>query len=206
MSAGTVLLLRHGQTPWNVARRLQGQADIELDEIGVEQAQRAAEALARLRPAAIVSSDLSRAHRTAQAIAERTGLEVVIDERLRERAFGTWEGLNHSEIEVGWPEAYEIWGRGGLPEGVGMEDRGDVGTRVANAVVEHADHLGEGETLLAVTHGAAIGAGISALLGMDAGEWNGISGLSNCHWSVLRPSTSGRPPWRLHAHNVGAVS
>lgn len=205
MSAGSVLLLRHGQTPWNLARRLQGQADIDLDDDGVAQAERAAAALAKLRPAAIVSSDLTRARRTAEAVAHLVGLEVTLDERLRERAFGTWEGLNHAEIETGWPEAYEIWSRGGQPDGIGFEARGEVGARVAAAVVEHAERLSEDEMLLTVAHGAAIGAGISTLLGQDAGGWNGISGLSNCHWSLLRPSTSGHPPWRLHAHNVGAA-
>jgi broad specificity phosphatase PhoE len=205
VSAGTVLLLRHGQTPWNLARRLQGQADIDLDSEGVAQAERAAVVLAKLRPAAIISSDLVRARRTAEAVAAETGLEVALDERLRERAFGTWEGLNHAEIEIGWPEAYEVWSRGGQPEGIGFEARGEVGARVAAAVVEHAEPLEESEILLVVAHGAAIGAGISTLLGQDAGEWNGISGLSNCHWSLLRPSTSGHPAWRLHAHNVGAA-
>lgn len=204
MSAGTVVLMRHGQTPWNVARRLQGQADIDLDDVGVAQAERAAVAVARLHPTAIVASDLVRARRTAEAVAEVTGHEVIADERLRERAFGTWEGLNHSEIEGGWPAEYEIWSRGGHPDGVGMEDRGEVGARVAAAVAEHAAPLGDDETLLVVTHGAAIGAGISALLGHDAAHWHGISGLGNCHWSVLRPSERGNPSWRLHAHNVGA--
>jgi len=203
VSAGTVLLLRHGQTPWNIARRLQGQADIDLDEVGVAQAERAAVVVARLQPAAIVASDLVRARRTAEAVAALTGLDVVIDERLRERAFGTWEGLDHTEIEGGWPEAYATWSRGEQPDGIGMERRGDVGTRVATAVVEHAAGLGDDETLLVVTHGAAIGAGISTLLGHDAGEWHGISGVGNCHWSVLRPTDRGHPPWRLHAHNVG---
>lgn len=203
MSAGTVVLMRHGQTPWNVARRLQGQADIDLDDVGVAQAVRAAGTVARMRPAAIVSSDLVRARRTAEAVAEVLGLEVATDTRLRERAFGTWEGLNHAEIEGGWPEAYEIWSRGEQPDGVGMEDRGEVGARVAAAVVEHAGELGDDETLLAVTHGAAIGAGVSALLGLDASAWHGISGLGNCHWSVLHPSVRGTPGWRLHAHNVG---
>lgn len=202
MSAGTVLLLRHGQTAWNHYRRLQGQADIELDDVGLAQAARAAQVVARLRPAAVVSSDLVRATRTAEEVAAATGLAPTTDVRLRERSFGDWEGLDHAEIEGGWAKEYKIWSGGGQPDGVGMEPRGDVGTRVAAAVVEHAAPFGAGATLVLVTHGAAISAGITALLGLDAGEWNGISGLGNCHWSVLHPSRSGRPPWRLAAHNV----
>jgi broad specificity phosphatase PhoE len=202
VSAGTVVLLRHGQTEWNAFRRLQGQADIELDEVGLAQADRAAQEMARLRPAAFVSSDLVRAARTAQRLGEVSGLPVTIDERLRERSFGHWEGLVHAEIEGGWPTEYALWSRGGQPDGVGLEPRGDVGTRVAEAVVEHAERLEADATLVLVTHGAAISAGIATLLGQDAGSWNGISGLGNCHWSVLHPTRTGTPAWRLTAHNV----
>lgn len=203
MTAGTVLLWRHGQTEWNRTKRLQGQADVELDDVGLSQAARAAEMLARSRPTAIVASDLARAVGTARALGEVAGLEVSTDQRLRERSFGAWEGLDHAQIESGWPEAYRLWSGGRQPEGVGLEPRGDVGARVAAAVADHAAPLGSDDTLVVVTHGAAIGAGISALLGQDAGEWNGISGLGNCHWSVLHPMRAGNPAWRLSAHNVG---
>lgn len=202
MSAGTVVLVRHGQTQWNAHRRLQGQADVELDEVGIGQAAHAASALAAMRPAAIVSSDLVRAARTADAVAGVVGLEIGIDPRLRERAFGSWEGLDHGEIEGGWPAEYALWSGGGQPDGIGLEPRGDVGRRVAAAVVEHAQHLEHDQALLVITHGAAISAGIAALLGQDAGSWNGVSGLGNCHWSVLHPTRSGHPAWRLSAHNV----
>ncbi len=206
MTAGTVLLVRHGQTEWNATGRLQGQADIELDMTGVGQAARAAVAIARLGPTAVVASDLRRAAATAETIAAAAGLPVEIDARFRERSFGAWEGMVHAEIESGWPAEYRTWSGGGQPDGVDLEPRGDVGRRVAAAVVDHAARLGEDETLVAVTHGAAIGAGVSALLGLDAGEWNGISGLGNCLWSVLRPTRSGTPAWRLHAHNIAAPS
>lgn len=206
MSAGTLLLLRHGQTEWNAQRRLQGQADVDLDEVGVEQAATAAGEIARLQPAAIVSSDLVRARRTAEALGEVVGMPVVTDVRLRERAFGAWEGLDHPAIEGGWPAEYAIWSEGGQPEGVGLEPRGDVGRRMAQAIGEHAEPLAADDLVVVVTHGAAIGAGITALLGLDAGEWNGISGLGNCHWSVLRPTGSGVPPWRLAAHNVNVAT
>lgn len=204
MTAGTVVLLRHGQTEWNASRRLQGQADVDLDETGVAQATHAAGALAAMGPAAVVSSDLVRAARTADAVAVAAGLDVVVDARLRERAFGAWEGLDHAEIEGGWPAEYALWSGGGQPDDVGLEPRGEVGTRVATAVVEHAGRLEREQTLLVVTHGAAISAGIAALLGQDAGAWNGVSGLGNCHWSVIHPTRSGHPGWRLSAHNVAA--
>ena len=78
--------------------RFQGQADIPLDEVGRDQAVRAAEVLAAYRPSSLYSSDLSRCYQTAAALAERTGLEIITDKRLREIHVGSWEGLLGEEI------------------------------------------------------------------------------------------------------------
>ena len=94
MTAAQLIVLRHGRTAWNATGRFQGQADIELDERGLAQAERAAEVLAELAPVAIHSSDLSRARQTAAPLAARCGLEVQTDQRLREINVGTWEGLH----------------------------------------------------------------------------------------------------------------
>lgn len=97
--------MRHGRTEWNAARRFQGQIDIPLSDEGREQALATAAALASEPLDAIVSSDLSRALDTAAAIAERHGLEVSADGRLREFAFGEWEGLTWDEIVARFPVA-----------------------------------------------------------------------------------------------------
>ena len=94
MTAGTLVLVRHGRTEYNAAQRLQGQVDIPLDDVGRWQAEVGAQALlARFSPTAIVSSDLQRAAATAQYLGDAVGLEVAYDARLRERSFGAWEGL-----------------------------------------------------------------------------------------------------------------
>ena len=202
MSASTVLLWRHGQTDYNASGKLQGQVDIALNEIGRAQAAAAAEVLMRVKPARIVSSDLDRAHATAQALAERLGTEVHLDERLRERGFGQWEGLTHPEIAEHWPEQFDVWTGGGHPEGIGAETRGEAGQRLAAAVREEAAAM-DGGVLVVTSHGAAISSGITSLLGLDAEDWRGITGLGNCHWSVLRENPGSAPDWRLTAHNVG---
>ncbi|WP_022919283.1 histidine phosphatase family protein [Ruania albidiflava] len=202
MTAATVLLWRHGQTDYNSGGRLQGQVDIPLNEIGRAQAEAAAEVLARVQPAQILSSDLTRAHATAQALAGRTGVEVGVDERLRERGFGQWEGLTHPEIAERWPEQFVEWENGRHPEGVGAETRGQTGRRIAEAVAEAAAAM-DGGVLVVTSHGAAISSGITTLLGLDAEVWRGITGLGNCHWSVLRPNDGSQPAWRVAAHNVG---
>ncbi|SEE24334.1 histidine phosphatase family protein [Ruania alba] len=204
MTAGTVLLWRHGQTDYNVGGRLQGQVDIPLNETGIAQAEAAARVLAAAGPTAIVASDLSRAHATAQALGEVTGVTVTTDQRLRERSFGDWEGLTHDQVAAGWPEQFRVWRAGGFPEGVGAETRGDVGHRVAEAIQEAAEVLGEDDVLVATTHGAAIGIGISALLGLDPESTHVISGIGNCHWSVLRHNATEGQAWRLAGHNLGA--
>jgi broad specificity phosphatase PhoE len=93
----TLLLVRHGETDWNADGRLQGQTDRPLSDFGRRQAQRLAEELADDELEAIYSSDLSRARETAEIVGERLGLPVVLDPDLREKDWGTWEGLTAVE-------------------------------------------------------------------------------------------------------------
>ncbi|WP_265522123.1 histidine phosphatase family protein [Oerskovia flava] len=206
MSAGTIVLLRHGRTAYNAAMRLQGQVDIPLDGVGEWQAEQGANALRSAhRPARIVASDLSRAHATAAYYARATGVDVVPDARLRERGFGEWEGLTGAELAERWPEEYAAWRRGEEPTRAGAELKVDVAARMVEAVTEHAQELGTDDTLVVVSHGAAITLAITALLGLDPARWRGISGLHNVHWSHLhRSGPSAEPAWRVVAHNVGA--
>ena len=100
-----ILLARHGETDWNSGRRVQGHTDIPLNAAGVEQARALAEQLAGEPLTAVFSSDLSRALDTARAVAAVHGLEVTVDPRLREKNFGTWEGLTDVEIAERFPDA-----------------------------------------------------------------------------------------------------
>lgn len=203
MTAGTVILWRHGQTDHNAARRLQGQSDIPLNDAGIRQANLAATALAALEPTRIITSDLRRAVSTAQALADRTGLQPTVDVRLRERSFGAWEGLTQDEIRASWPEAFDAWRHGHEPEGVGAETRSDCGTRVAEAVEEAATELDERDVLVVVGHGAAITLGQTVMLGLDPGSWFGLTGLENSGWALMHPNPGREPEWRLSAYNLG---
>ncbi|WP_298458142.1 histidine phosphatase family protein [uncultured Cellulomonas sp.] len=204
MTAGTVLLWRHGRTAHNLALRLQGQVDIPLDDVGHRQAAAAAAALAEtVTVDAIVTSDLGRARATAAHLADRVGHRPVVDARLRERSFGDWEGLTGEEISARWPEQFTAWRTGGEPEGVGAETRAVVAERMVAAVTEHAGRLESAQTLVVVAHGAAITLAVTALLGLDP-LWRGIAGLTNAHWSELRRNPSGvEPGWRLFGHDLG---
>ena len=115
MEATRIIAIRHGETAWNVGTRLQGHTDIALNERGQWQAQRAALALADEAIDAIYSSDLSRAHATALAIAERnTGYvprTVATHTGLRERGFGIFEGQTYAQIAMDFPQESEQWRR-----------------------------------------------------------------------------------------------
>jgi probable phosphoglycerate mutase len=110
-SVTRLLVLRHGQTAWNVDQRIQGQLDIPLDEHGRWQAERLAQALAGEELHAVYSSDLQRAAATAQPLARASALALQFDPELRERAFGDFEGVSFREIEQRWPDAASRWRR-----------------------------------------------------------------------------------------------
>ena len=117
-----LLILRHGQSEWNAHGKWQGQADPPLTKLGEQQALSAAQQLLHTgeRFDRIVSSDLRRAHRTAEIIASILGKEsVTTHSEFRERAAGIWQGLTRSEIEASWPNAIEErrW-----PEGYESDD------------------------------------------------------------------------------------
>jgi broad specificity phosphatase PhoE len=92
-----LLLVRHGETDWNAEGRLQGHTDRPLSDYGRDQARRLAEELAGEEFAAIYASDLARARETAEIVGARLGLPVTLDPELREKDWGTWEGLTSME-------------------------------------------------------------------------------------------------------------
>jgi len=102
----TFLIVRHGETHWNVAGRLQGWHDSPLSAAGRAQAAAVADRLAREAVDALVASDLGRAQATAAPIAAGLGLAIEPDRRLRERCYGVAEGLTWAEIEARHAEAY----------------------------------------------------------------------------------------------------
>lgn len=140
-------LVRHGETEWNAARRIQGRTDIPLNDTGREQARQAAELLARRRWQGVYTSPLGRAHETARIIADRLGLEGVTDiDALVERDYGEAEGMGFDEIEALYPEGVRA---------PGQETREEVAARVVPALLELAERH-PGERLVIVSHGGAI--------------------------------------------------
>ena len=106
-----LLLIRHGETEWNVEKRLQGHRDITLNREGVRQSLALGRCLLDEPLDAIYSSDLQRALHTAQAIATPRGMHIQLEKGLRERCFGAFEGMVHPEIDARYPLDYAAWQR-----------------------------------------------------------------------------------------------
>lgn len=103
----TLVLVRHAATA--MAGRFCGQSDPDLDAAGLAQLPQIARQLATLKIRRILSSDLRRALQTAQAIAERIGVQAELRPALREIHFGLWEGLSWTEIEAQFPREAKAW-------------------------------------------------------------------------------------------------
>jgi probable phosphoglycerate mutase len=160
MGATRIIAVRHGETAWNVDTRIQGQIDIPLNDTGRWQAERVGGALADEPIARIYSSDLSRAHATAQAIARHSGSVGVHEPHLhiglRERCFGTFEGHTYAHIEATWPEETRRW-KQREPDfaPAGGETPAQVRDRVADTLNALASqHIGE--QIVLVAHGGVL--------------------------------------------------
>lgn len=201
-----IVLWRHGRTSWNAEWRFQGQTDIALDDEGIAQAERAAGLLVHLQPDRIVSSDLSRALSTAQALASLTELGVTVDPRLRETHAGGWEGLHRPLLMERFGDAVSRWASDSHARPGGGETRVEVADRMVQAIGEYLAELPDGGTLVVATHGGSARAAIGALLELPPENWACLGVLSNCAWSILTENTTGHgPAWRLQEYNAGSL-
>ena len=166
-----ILLTRHGQTDWNLGGRVQGHTDIPLNATGVAQARALADELAAEQLVAVYSSDLGRARDTAAIVAELHGLAVTVDPDLREKNFGSWEGLTDTEIGERFPDAVRgRWGDGETTDAVGVR---------AVAAVDRIRELHPIGGVLVVSHGGPLRA-LLAHFGVEHGA------IRNC--AVFRVS------------------
>jgi glucosyl-3-phosphoglycerate phosphatase len=206
MTAGRIIIWRHGRTEWNVVARFQGQADIALDEVGHQQAVRAAEVLAAYQPSGLYSSDLSRSYQTAEVLARRTGLEIIADKRLREIHVGSWEGLLGKEIREADPElARRLWAGEDVRRSPTGESPSEVAERMAEALTEIAGAAADRSTVVVVTHGLSGRVGACRFVGLPFEHWRLFGGLSNCGWVSIDRHRSGAY-WRIEGYNLTADS
>jgi broad specificity phosphatase PhoE len=179
MTMTTLLLVRHGETDWNRDGRWQGGSDTRLNDLGRAQARALAEQLDGSIDV-VYSSDLARARETAEIVAAKLGLEIRIDPRLRERGFGSWEGLTTGEIEERFADSHQRWIAG---EGAGADDAEtfeDFSTRV-NDFLADVLRLHPGEEVLVISHGGSIRVIHALAAGVDyVRDHRLIPGVPNC--------------------------
>lgn len=158
-----LLLVRHGETSWNVERRLQGHRDIALNTTGLEQAQAVAAALKNVTIDAIICSDLQRAQQTAQAIAQYHRLTCQILPGLRERNFGGFEGHLIAELNDLFPSHYAAWRAHAVDSQFPANETGEFSgesvrqfhQRIAAAFLTLA-HQYPKQTIVVVAHGGVL--------------------------------------------------
>jgi len=167
-----IILVRHGETEWNVAEVFRGRIDIELNETGIKQAELLAEYLSHMKIDAVYSSPLKRALKTAEIIASYHKTAVEVAPGLIDFDYGEWQGLAHQEVRNKYEELYAEWinnpDQVRIPTG---ESLGEVRER-AMGVVSDVIAKYEGIVVL-VSHRVVNKVLICALLGLDNSHfWN----------------------------------
>ena len=189
------IVVRHGETQWNVEERIQGHGDSPLTAAGIEQAQAIARRLAGEEFDVLVSSDLGRAAQTARHIAALCGHPIVADARLRERDFGVGEGLTYDEIGARYPDAFSRT-RATDPDYTipGGESRRAFHERVTAAFEalarEHA-----GRRVAVVCHGGVLATIYRHISGIPIGEPHKVA-ITNASYNAF---ASGEAGWTLES-------
>lgn len=183
------VLVRHGQTDWNVEHRIQGSTDIPLNDTGVAQATHTRDALRDDDFDGVASSHLQRAAFTAATINELHGKQHHIDERLAERVFGTIEGMTVDDVN-------RIYGSFDAVADVEWWD--NVGVRMMAALEDLSAAYPDGRVLV-VSHGSAIRAVLGAIQGIPPRE---VKSTLNCGLTQLRHHDNGR--WEILSFNDNA--
>ena len=168
MSTTTLILVRHGETAWNVEGRIQGHLDIPLNETGLAQADATGKRLSGEKFDAIYSSDLIRAYRTATPAVTDPARSIVREPRLRERHLGVLQGLNGEEAIARQPAAWKIFkARDPAAPLEGGESLGGFARRILDFIEEKLEVHAGGRVLM-VTHGGALDAVYRHATGMPA--------------------------------------
>ncbi len=151
----SVVFVRHGETEWNVKQRLQGHKNTPLTREGIKRIEALAHRLSTYDFDAVYSSDQLRAVETARLLLHKSQIEIIKDERLRERSFGILEGLNRDEIKQKHPE---IWERMNARDPAYNFPEGETGNHFYNRTVAFFEEIAahEHQNILVVSHGGVL--------------------------------------------------
>ena len=168
-----IIIVRHGETEWNVTEIFRGRIDIELNETGTKQAELLAKYLSKIKIDAIYSSPLKRALRTAEIIASHHKLTIDITPGLIDFDYGKWQGLSHQEVKDKYKELYTTWtyhpDQIKMPAGESLDEVRKRAMGVVTNII--ARYKG---TVVLVSHRVVNKVLICALLGLDNSHFWGI--------------------------------
>lgn len=184
-SAKRLIVIRHGESDWNVAGRLQGQSGPGLSRKGHEQAAAIAAVLAPAYPdAALFSSDLLRARETVAPLELILGRAATFDPRLRERSLGRWEGMRKDEVVADNEQRWRrLLGGEDVIEEVGGESEGAFANRSSAVLLELLERTRSGGVTIAISHGGVIWQGFHTVAGLKPGTLGAVDNAS-CHHLV----------------------
>ncbi|MEX0953252.1 MAG: histidine phosphatase family protein [Nitriliruptoraceae bacterium] len=175
-----IVLVRHGESAWNAEGRVQGQSGPGLSELGHRQARATAEEIGRRHSDAdLWVSDLQRAVETVEPMQDVLGCRAVVDERLRERSFGSWEGSLRDDVIARDGDRWQRWmsGQDVIPE-VGGETADQLADRAHDVVRDILTSAEDGSTIVVVTHGGLIWHGVHRLVGLPDRSLGGVHNTS----------------------------
>ncbi len=166
-----LLLIRHGETDWNNERRIQGNTDTPLNANGIAQAKQLARRIAGEKLEALYASPLVRARVTAEIIADKVGVVLTLDDRLKEKGLGDLEGLTLEEFQAQYPELYQGWifstDHFPLP---GEESPAQLRERIVDFLNDLRTRHSNGARLGVVTHGGTISMFVSTLIDLPVNQ------------------------------------
>ncbi len=186
-----MILLRHGEVHADDCRSIYGQLDVRLSDLGKEQSRQTAESLRAMPITTVYSSGLFRAQFLAEEVAGRHGLSPVVEERLRERHFGSWQGVPIEDLDILFPEEMARYREDRFftrpPEGESFADVRDRLVPLVEELVER--HMGE--TIVVACHGGPVRVILGAALGMPMSSLFTF-GVDYCSLSLVEHYESGR--------------
>lgn len=176
MQLTRLVVIRHGRTEWNRVERFRGRADIELDEIGVRQAEAAAERLSTWPIKAVYTSPLKRAFTTASVLAKRLGLEPAVLPEIIDIDYGDWQGLTPEDVSTRNHRLFSAWLTSPnlvkFPNGESLEEvRERAALAIDRIIAKHTDG-----TVAVVSHKVVCQIIILHLLGID----------NSCFWQIAQ--------------------
>lgn len=180
----TLLLIRHGQTDWNVAKKWQGHADIPLNDTGLAQAEALAARLQKWPIENIITSDLLRCSQTADVIGNKLNITPIADPLWRERDVGDFSGMTGEEAKANFPEIWAAANGKGMVDAPNGETFAEVRARGLQAYEKViASH--EGQMVVIVSHGGLLHTLIAQLIQIREDVYGRISKRGNTGLSIV---------------------